>query len=147
MTSDSTFVAATPIHSVTHMRLHMEYELYVIALKKFINTPFCNKCVFTLLFVHCLVISIYSLNYLAIWYTCTTLTHLRTMPHRLVRYSLCTYKSGIQKIAKMLVYPTWTVYDLWSEHYTAICDVALGYSSPQNNLERNIKFTVNWQIW
>ena len=103
MIQASTFVTATLIHSVTHMCPYMEYELYVIALNEVINTSFCNKRIFTLCFIHCLVLRIHSLNYLAICYTCTTLTHLRTMPHRLVRYSQCTYIKEIEKIAKILV--------------------------------------------
>jgi len=104
MTKASAFVAATLIHSVTHICSHIEYQLYVIALHEVINTRFCNMRIFTLHFIHCLTHSIYSLNYLAIWYTCTTLTHSRTMPHRRVRDSLRTWYIKIEKIAKILVY-------------------------------------------
>ena len=103
MIKASTFVTTTLIHSATHMCVYVEYELYVIALNEVINTPFCNKCVFTLYFIHCLTRSICWLNYLAIWYTCTTLTLSRTMPHRLDRYSLRAYKNEIEKISKMFI--------------------------------------------
>ena len=133
MTKASAFVAATLIHSVTHICSHIKYQLYVIALNEVINTRFCNMRIFTLHFIHCLTHSIYSLNYLVIWYTCTTLTHSRTMPHRHVRDSLRTWYIKIEKIAKILVYTrrsvnqisqkrliinSYFIYHIWSMKWT-----------------------------